>query len=169
MEIGELLADAFGRVQGEVAGVLDGLSQEDLEAMPGPGANSIAWLVWHIARVQDDHVSEVADREQAWTAGGWEGRFGLGLPPGDTGYGHTPEQVAQVRGVSGTDLLDYYEAVHANTLAYVAGLTAADLDRVVDTRWTPHVTLGVRLVSVIDDNQQHGGQAAYVRGLIENR
>ncbi|GAA1677415.1 DinB family protein [Glycomyces endophyticus] len=166
MEINELLADAFGRVHGEVAGVLDGLSQDDLEARPGPGANSIAWLVWHIARVQDDHVSEAAGHEQAWTAGGWEDRFDLGLPAGDTGYGHTAEQAGRVAGVSGADLLAYYEAVHAQTLAYVAGLTAADLDRVVDVNWTPHVTLGVRLVSVIDDNQQHGGQAAYVRGLL---
>lgn len=169
MEVNELLADAFGRVQGEVAGVLDGLSQEDLDARPGPEANSIAWLVWHIARVQDDHVSEVAGREQAWTAGGWEERFGLDLPPGDTGYGHGPKEVGKVAGVSGADLLAYYEAVHANTLEYIGGLTAADLDRVVDTNWTPHVTLGVRLVSVIDDNQQHGGQAAYVRGLLETR
>jgi uncharacterized damage-inducible protein DinB len=169
MEVNELLADAFGRVQGEVAGVLDGLSQEDLEARLGPEANSIAWLVWHIARVQDDHVSEVAGREQAWTTGGWEERFGLDLPPGDTGYGHGPKDVGKVAGVSAADLLAYYEAVHANTLEYIGGLTAADLDRVVDTNWTPHVTLGVRLVSVIDDNQQHGGQAAYVRGLLESR
>jgi uncharacterized damage-inducible protein DinB len=166
MEIDELLTNAFGRVLEGVESVLDGLSQEDLEARPGPGANTIAWLVWHIARVQDDHVSDVAGHEQTWTSGGWEERFGLGLPPGDTGYGHTPEQVAKVSGVPGADLLAYYEAVHARTLDYLAGLTAAELDRVVDVNWTPHVTLGVRLVSVVDDNQQHNGQAAYVRGLL---
>jgi hypothetical protein len=44
-------------------------------------------------------------------------------------------------------------------------VTPADLDRVVDKRWDPPVTLGVRLVSVVDDDAQHVGQAAYVRGL----
>lgn len=167
MEINELLADAFGRVQEDVRAVVDGLSQEDLEARPGPGTNPIGWLVWHIARVQDDHVSEVAGREQTWTADGWTKRFGLALDDADTGYGHTSEQVGQVAGVPGADLLAYYEAVHAKTLEYVAGLTAPDLDRIVDRNWTPHVTLGVRLVSVVNDNTQHVGQAAYVRGLID--
>ncbi|RRR98642.1 mycothiol transferase [Glycomyces terrestris] len=167
MEINELLADAFGRVLEDVRAVADGLAQEDLDARPGPEANSIAWLVWHIARVQDDHVSEVAGREQVWTADGWAERFGLPLREGDIGYGHTSEQAGEVKGVPGAELVAYYEAVHAQTLAYVAGLTAPDLDRIVDRNWTPHVTLGVRLVSVVNDNQQHVGQAAYVRGLLE--
>jgi uncharacterized damage-inducible protein DinB len=167
MEINELLADAFGRVQEDVRAVVDGLSQAELEARPGPGTNPIGWLVWHIARVQDDHVSEVAGREQTWTADGWSKRFDLALDDADIGYGHTSEQVGLVAGVSGADLLAYYEAVHAKTLEYVAGLTAPDLDRIVDRNWTPHVSLGVRLVSVVNDNTQHVGQAAYVRGLLD--
>ena len=39
-------------------------------------------------------------------------------------------------------------------------------DRVVDRTWDPPVTLGVRLVSILDDDTQHAGQAAYVRGLL---
>jgi uncharacterized damage-inducible protein DinB len=167
MEINELLADAFGRVQEDVRAVVDGLSQEELEARPGPGSNPIGWLVWHTARVQDDHVSEVAGREQTWTGDGWSKRFDLALDDADTGYGHTSEQVGQVAGVPGADLLAYYEAVHAKTLEYVDGLTGPDLDRIVDRNWTPHVTLGVRLVSVVNDNTQHVGQAKYVRGLLE--
>jgi hypothetical protein len=50
---------------------------------------------------------------------------------------------------------------------YVDGLTDADLDRVVDRRWDPPVTLGVRLVSVADDDLQHAGQAAFARGVVE--
>lgn len=63
-------------------------------------------------------------------------------------------------------LLDYHRAVVDRSLAYLRGLSAADLDRVVDENWDPPVTLGVRLVSVLDDDFQHAGQAAYVRGLI---
>jgi uncharacterized damage-inducible protein DinB len=168
MEVGDVFADAFGRVQEEVHAVLEGLSQEDLDARPGPEANSIGWLVWHIARVQDDHVADVAGREQTWTADGWHDRFGLPLTPADIGYGHTSEQAAQLNGIAAADLAAYYDAVHAATLEYVRTVSAADLDRIVDTRWDPHVTLGVRLVSVVNDNQQHTGQAVYVRGLLES-
>jgi uncharacterized damage-inducible protein DinB len=166
MEINEVLAEAFGRVREEVHAVLDGLSQEELDARPGPEANPVGWLVWHIARVQDDHVAAVAGREQTWTADGWRERFGLPLAPGDIGYGHTDEQVAQVSGISAAELGAYYDAVHAATLDYVATVAADDLDRVVDEDWDPPVTLGVRLVSVLNDNQQHTGQAAYARGLL---
>ncbi|MDA1361838.1 DinB family protein [Glycomyces luteolus] len=169
MEVSGVFADAFSRVREEVHAVLDGLSQEDLDARPGPGANSIGWLVWHIARVQDDHVSDVAGREQTWTAGGWHDRFALELEPRDIGYGHTSEQAEQVSGIKAAELRTYYDAVHAATLEYVETLTADDLDRIVDTRWDPAVTLGVRLVSVVNDNQQHTGQAAYVRGLLGSR
>ena len=45
--------------------------------------------------------------------------------------------------------------------------TEADLERVVDTSWDPPVTLGVRLISVISDDLQHAGQAAYAAGLLK--
>jgi uncharacterized damage-inducible protein DinB len=169
MEVSDVFADAFSRVQEEVHAVLDGLSQEDLDARPGPEANSIGWLVWHIARVQDDHVADAAGREQTWTGDGWHDRFALTLEPRDIGYGHTNEQVEQVSGIKASELRAYYDAVHKATIGYVTTLAAADLDRIVDTRWDPAVTLGVRLVSVVNDNQQHTGQAMYVRGLLESR
>ena len=75
-----------------------------------------------------------------------------------------PQEVASVS-VSGDLLSGYHQAVHELTLRYVDGITAAELDRIVDTRWDPPVTAAVRLVSVIGDTMQHLGQAAYVRGL----
>jgi hypothetical protein len=39
----------------------------------------------------------------------------------------------------------------------------------VDDYWDPPVTLGVRLVSIISDDLQHVGQAAFIRGVIERR
>ncbi len=59
--------------------------------------------------------------------------------------------------------------MHAQTIRFVEGITDADLDRVVDESWDPPVTLGVRLVSVVNDNTQHAGQAAFVRGLVLRR
>ncbi|GAA1369502.1 mycothiol transferase [Streptomyces beijiangensis] len=169
MNTAEVLADAFGRVQEEVHAATDGLSPEELATRPGDEANSVTWLVWHLTRVQDDHVADAAGLDQVWTTQGWSDRFGLPFGEAETGYGHTAKQVAEVRGVSADQLRGYYDAVHEQTLSFVRGLDDAALDRVVDERWTPHVTLGVRLISVISDDLQHAGQAAYVRGLLPRR
>jgi len=161
----ELLSDAFERVHQTASAAVEGLSDEQLASRPDPDANSIAWLVWHLVRVQDDHVADVAGTEQVWTAQDFVGRFDLPFDSDATGYGMTSEEVGHVR--VGADLLtDYLGAVHEATKAYVATLAAEDLDRVVDERWDPPVTLGVRLVSVVSDDLQHAGQAAYLRGLV---
>jgi uncharacterized damage-inducible protein DinB len=165
MTTADLLADAFGRIREVVHHTVDGLSAAQLAFRPGSQANSIAWLVWHLTRIQDDHVAAAAGTGQAWTAGGWAARFGLPLDPADTGYGHGDKEVAAVRVESGELLTAYHDAVFEQTTRYVRGLADADLDRIVDERWDPPVTLGVRLVSVISDDFQHAGQAAYLRGL----
>lgn len=167
MNSADVLADGFERVRDAVHPAVNGLRPDDLAARPDPKANSIAWLVWHLARIQDDHVADVAGTEQTWTAEGWAGRFGLPLEPGDTGYGHDPEQVGLVRAEADA-LLGYFDAVHRRTIDFVRSLGDDQLDRVVDERWDPPVTLGVRLVSVIADDLQHAGQAAYVRGLLQS-
>ena len=161
----DLLVDGFGRVRENVHAVVEGLGEDQLAVRPAGTGNSIAWLVWHLTRVQDDHVAEVAGAKQAWTDEGWYDRFGLPFAEPATGYGHTAEEVAAVR--VGADLLvGYHDAVQDRTVAYLRGLSDDDLDGVVDDRWDPPVTLAVRLVSVIDDDAQHVGQAAYVRGLL---
>ncbi len=168
MNTAELLEDAFGRVRESVHGAVEDLSDDDLCARIDGTSNSIAWLVWHLTRVQDDHVSEVAGTDQLWTSSGWRVRFGLPLEPVDTGYGHSLEQVGVVTADAAT-LLGYFDSVHEATLRFVRGLRDGDLDRVVDERWDPPVTLGVRLVSVADDDLQHAGQAAFVRGVLDRR
>jgi hypothetical protein len=165
----ELLVDAFGRVREVVHRAVDGLTPEALAFRVDPEANSIAWLVWHLTRIQDDHVAGVAGTEQVWTAQGWVERFGLPFGPAATGYGHRPADVAAVRVDSGELLAGYHDAVWRQTTGYLAALGDADLDRVVDRSWDPPVTLGVRLVSVVADDLQHAGQAAFVRGLLGRR
>ena len=166
MTSAELLVDAFGRVRGAVHHAVLGLGPEQLAARVDAQANSIAWLVWHLTRIQDDHVAEVAGFEQAWTADGWAARFGLPFESGETGYGHGPAEVAAVKVAGGALLTGYYDAVHERTIGFVRGLDEADLARVVDRSWDPPVTLAVRLVSVLADDLQHAGQAAFVRGIV---
>ena len=168
MTIADLLVDAFGRVHDAVHEVLDDLTEEELSFRVDSGANSIAWLVWHLSRVQDDHVADVAQIGQVWKSSGWAERFKLPLEDADTGYGHDADQVAAVKADAQT-LRGYHDSVDEMTLGFVGGLAEADLDRIVDERWDPPVTLGVRLVSVISDCLQHTGQAAYIRGILERR
>jgi hypothetical protein len=169
MTSAELLVDAFGRIREVVHRVVDGLTPEQLALRVDPEANSIAWLVWHLTRIQDDHVADVANTEQVWRSQGWVERFGLPLDPRDTGYGHRADDVTAVQVDSGELLVGYHDAVHQQTTRYVSQLKDADLARIVDRSWDPPVTLGVRLVSVIADDLQHAGQAAFVRGILQRR
>jgi hypothetical protein len=167
MTSADLLVDAFGRIREVVHRVVAGLTPEQLAFRADAGANSIAWLVWHLTRIQDDHVADAAQTEQVWTSQAWVDRFGLPFDPLATGYGHRAGDVAAVRVASGELLVGYHDAVHQQTSRYVERLDDADLARVVDRSWNPPVSLGVRLVSVIADDLQHAGQAAFVRGLVE--
>jgi len=166
VNVSDLLNEAYGRLPDLVRTAVDGLTPERLSTAPAEGANTVGWLVWHLTRVQDSHIAELLGEQQIYVTGDWASRFGREADPGDTGYGHSAAEVAAVRPESAKALLDYYDAVHARTVAYLGGLTAEDLDRVVDKAWDPPVTLGVRLISILDDDVQHAGQAAYVKGLL---
>jgi hypothetical protein len=164
----ELLADGFGRVREIVLDVLDGLDDAALGHRLDADANSICWLIWHLTRVQDDHLAGAVGIEQVWVSGGWDKRFALPLETSDIGYGHSSADVAVVR-VPADLLSDYHEATYRQTLEILGTLKDADMDRIVDEFWDPPVTMGVRLVSVLSDVLQHVGQAAYIRGLIERQ
>lgn len=165
MDVDGYLVELYGRLPDLVRDAVQGLDEDQLTSAPGEGANTIAWLIWHLTRVQDHHIAEVTDAEQRYLADGWHERFGRGPDPQDHGYGHSAADVASVRGTA-DDLIAYYDAVHARTIDYLGELTPGALDRVVDEAWDPPVTLGVRLASLISDCLQHAGQAAYVRGLL---
>ena len=165
----DLLVDAFGRVRESVQQTVSGLDAGALNARLDSAANPISWLVWHLARVQDDHVADAAGLEQVWLRDGWVDRFALPLDPKAIGYGHTSEEVASVRVEDPELLIGYYEAVHRQTVGYVRDLRDEDFDRIVDRSWNPAVSLGVRLVSVVGDTMMHVGQAEYIRGILDRR
>ena len=167
MTSAEVLTDAFGRVRDGVHRAVEGLSAAQLAARLDEAANSIAWLCWHLSRVEDDHLADAFGTEQVWPA--FHDAFGLPFGVLETGYGHSSREVAQVRVASGDLLTRYHDAVHEQTVRLVSGVADADLSRIVDERWDPPVTLGVRLVSVISDGLEHAGQAAFVRGILLRR
>jgi len=169
MDVAAVLTDLYGRIPEQVHAAVRGLSAEELATSPEPGCNTIGWLVWHLTRVQDAQIADLMDVDQVWTADGWATRFGRDPDPADTGYGHTRSQMESVRPDGPEVLLGYFDATWARTREFLQGLTPGDLDRVVDERWDPPVTLGVRLVSIADDDIAHAGQAAYVRGMLLRR
>lgn len=160
----EILRDSFTRIIEHVDDLTDGLPDAVANYRPTPEANSIAWLIWHSARIQDAQIAAISATDQVWFTGCWVDRFALPLPRDAHGYGHTAEHVGKVRAPA-TLLARYYHAVHAMTLSYLAGITTEELARVVDEAWNPPVTASMRLVSIIDDCAQHLGQAAYLRGI----
>jgi hypothetical protein len=166
VDVAGLLLETYGRVPPLARGAVDGLAVEQLLQRPTPDANPIAWLIWHLARVQDGHVSELSELDQLWVTDDWAPRFGLAPDPANSGYGHTSADVAAVRPERPEVLLEYLDAADGRTRSLLEHLTPDDLERVVDRAWDPPVTLGVRLVSIADDCLQHVGQAAYVRGLL---
>ncbi len=167
VDVAALLLELYGRIPPLAHDAVEGLDLDELTVQPGPGANTIAWLVWHLARVQDHHVSEILDTTQIWVEGEWAASFGLEPDPSDIGYGHSAAEMSAVRPDRPEVLLEYLDAVDQRTRAMLTELAPAELDRIVDDRWDPPVTLGVRLISIADDSLQHLGQAAYVRGLLE--
>ncbi len=160
----EIIKDAFKRISEVVHNTVDGLSDNNLVFRPNESANSIAWLVWHLTRVQDDHIAKVAHQSQVWSRG-WYEKFDLPLSEDDTGYGHKSDDVASIK-VSAKLLLIYFDEVHEETIKYINSLDDEDYKEVVDENWDPPVTLAARIVSVISDDLQHAGQAAYVKGLL---
>lgn len=166
----DLLLDGFGRIRDGVPEVVDGLSVEELLWRPDGDANHIAWLVWHLARQQDDQVSQLAGADSSvWIGDGWVEPFGLPYPPDAHGWGMSSKDVGRFTVADPELFAGYQGAVHERTAAYVEGLDAAAYGRVIDRRWKPPVTVGVRIVSVLDDAAKHLGQAEYVRGIVERR
>ncbi len=167
MDVAALFCELYGRVRPLVGGAVEGLTVDQLVQTPAPGTNSIGWLVWHLSRVQDHHIGEILEQAQVWEGNDWAARFGLAPDPANIGYGHSAEDVRSVRPDGPASLLAYLTAVEERTFPMLQKLVADDLDRIVDRRWDPPVTLGVRLVSIADDCLQHAGQACYLRGLFD--
>lgn len=165
----QLLKDAFTRIPDDLPGHLGDLTPDELLWQPDPDANSMAWLAWHLARVQDDHMAAVGGVEQVWTSQGWAERFGLPYSVESIGFGQSADEVAKFD-VTDVDLLvGYQRAAHTLSLDVLASLDDDDFATVIDRRWDPPVTVGVRVVSVINDITQHIGQIGYLRGLVQRR
>lgn len=158
-----VVEDALARVDETLTATLDGLDAGDLTRRPGPDANPVGWLAWHLTRVLDGHLADLVDGPQVWES--WRERFDLPYDADATGYGQSSEEVGAF--AADADLLTgYWSATWQRTREILRRLAGDDAERVVDDAWDPPVTLSARLVSVVNDTTQHVGQMGYARGLL---
>lgn len=167
----DVLVEAFSRIPDLVHDVMDGIEGEVLLWRPevdGRTNNSIGWTVWHIGRMEDAQIADLAGSAEVHDSQGWGERLGVPYPASTHGYGMGPADVARFEVASPELLTAYYDAVHARSVEVLRSLNADALAEVVDERWDPPVTALVRLVSIVDDAAQHAGQAAYLKGLLSH-
>lgn len=143
---------------------VEGLTPAERRFQPHPAANHIDFLVWHMARVEDNWVQAFARRvPRLWQRDGWYAT--LGIPEADSGFGYSAEQIAQFPPCAFADIMAYYAAVRRETLPYLDTVTAADLERCPYPEQRPGYTIGKMFSHLIVEESQHVGQVAYLRGL----
>ncbi len=168
METADVLVEGYQRIRELVHQATLDLDKQQLTYRPTSGSNSIAWLVWHLTRIQDDHISAIDGSAQVWVSSRWADELGLPADAANLGQGDGPEQVAAIQPIGPDALVGYHDEVMDHSMRYLRSIDASELDRIIDHSYTPPVSVGVRLVSVLSDNLQHAGQARYLRGMLEN-
>jgi hypothetical protein len=162
-----MVEDTLGRAFDMVRQATRDLTPEEMLRPPKP---HVAWLTWHMARVQDTNFSGLLGTEQLWIRDGWHARFAMPADPRDYGSGHrqSPTQVDAFK-VSDKQLLyAYMDVVFDQTRAYLATVADEELSRVLnEPQYQPLPTLSIRFASVITCNTRHAGQIEYLRGLIK--
>ena len=166
----DLLIDGYSRIPEFLENVLKGLAQDELDWQPRHDCNSIGWLIWHLTRQQDAQIVSLMGGKQLWITDEWHGKFNRQPDPNDIGFGQSPEQVSEFKSPEARILLDYNRAVVERSKRYISDLSEPDLASELNEPWfQPLPTVGVRLVSILDDSVLHAGQAAYVRGLLQGK
>nr|WP_254456177.1 DUF664 domain-containing protein [Paeniglutamicibacter quisquiliarum] len=170
------MRDGFGRIRDGLQRLLAEAEPRMLSFRASSHSNSMAWLIWHLTRIEDDHFTHLARAldgestlEQCWIARDWVTRFNLPYRRLDTGFGHSSDQVADFGMYDAEYLLGYHRDVHEQAMGILSALPEADLSTVIDRRWNPPVTAGVRLISVLNETASHLGQAEFLRGIYADQ
>jgi uncharacterized damage-inducible protein DinB len=144
---------------------VDGLTPAELRWQPTLTSNTISWIVWHMARVEDRWVNRVLrGGDELWIRDGWHEKFGMA---GEAhGYGETEAQVRAMPEVAMSDLLAYFDAVRQSTLAHLEQMTSADVEATYAHPRRTGITGAWILGHILVEESQHLGQVGYIRGMI---
>jgi uncharacterized damage-inducible protein DinB len=144
---------------------VEDLSADELRNQPaGPRSNPVGWLVWHMTRTRDSIIASITGAATIWESDGWADRFGMaGEPPR-----FVPENVHTFDPKDFETLIGYFDAVAEKTKEAVEGMPEDDMERLVESTipGRPAQPVASRLSVIMNDNIQHAGQIAYLRGLI---
>jgi len=106
------------------------LTDHQLRARPQPGVNTVAWLVWHAARVEDVGVNRFVTDGAQVLDDAWLARLGIGRR--DVGTGMSDGEVDELSArIDLGALRAYWDAITRRTHEVVANVRGTDLDAVV--------------------------------------
>lgn len=166
----DLLLDTLDRAVERFEAAFVGISLEEANRFPlaeqVPSLKSLTWLAWHTARELDLQTSHLAGHQPIYISQGWTSRFDLAVDDWEDGWNHSLDQAQAIQSSDNQLTLDYLKAATQLTKTYIRDLDPASMEDIIDTNWTPAVTRGVRLISIIDDAIMHSGQAVYARRLL---
>ena len=163
MDFKDLIRFGFDEYLRDLKTALEGLSSEERRFQPAPASHHIDFTVWHMARVEDGWLHQFAQStDSLWQRDGWHQR--LGMPERDSGYGYTEEQVRELPAFDMDRMLEYYDAVRAETYRYLDSLTEAGLAETPNDR-RPAYTIAEMFGHLMIEEGQHVGQVAYIRGI----
>ena len=166
MTLNRFIEDAFQKEHEFLMDALSGLTPGEQAWRAGPDANSITWILWHMLRVEDMWFQFFIQRKsEIWERDGWNEKFGL--PTRDNGFGHTSEQVAAFPTLDLAELIGYGDAVRAETLDYLRGVTQEEFER-VPREQRPEMSVAAIFRQVIGEAYQHQGHIAYLKGLLRS-
>ena len=148
----------------ELKSKLEGLTDAELRWQATLDSNSIVWLVWHMAKVEDGWINNsIAGGESVWDSGGWADKTGISVE--GSGYGQTADEVRAMPAMPVADLVEYFDAVRAASFKVIDGISDEDLSNIF-TRGNRSVTWSWILGHVLAEEAQHLGQIGFIRGMV---
>ena len=165
MRIGEFIEKSLAESNGYVNEAIKGLSTDQLAFRPQRHSNSIAFLLWHLARVEDLWINRILlGGKEIYELGGWYKKFGT--PAQDSGFGYDVKTL-DAWPIPKLELLRAYAAaVREKTKVYINALNTKKMDESKDFGWS-RGTIGSALSHLITEVGEHTGQIGYIRGIMK--
>ena len=69
------ISDCLEQVQIRLLGTCEGMTQEEVLWRPAPYANNIGFILWHVARAEDNMVTRLEGGPPLWVSAGWHEKF----------------------------------------------------------------------------------------------
>tara|TARA_B110000116_G_scaffold210290_1_gene186005 strand:- start:85 stop:603 length:519 start_codon:yes stop_codon:yes gene_type:complete len=145
---------------------IDGLTKNELYWQPSLESNNIIYLVWHMARVEDNWINQIiGGNKTVWSLNNWSKK--LNIKENDYGKGYIKEDISNLPDMNISDILKFYKQQREQSLIVIEELADEDLNKNYK-RITGEFKKGYWILGhVLVEESQHLGQIAYIRGIIK--